>query len=276
MIFERDRLNPNRRDKLTIAGALSLVPLLRQERVTDERSRLLLVDGAIVRGLRVRKQLALVFTGDLYAEGARAILDALHRRALRSAWFVTGRFLRKPEFASFIRRAVEQGHDLGPHSDQHLLYASWDQPPKLLISREQFLADLSANVRALAPFVREPGRFPYFLPPYEHHTTEIARWTSEAGRILINHTRGTLSHTDYMEDDDRRFVTARDIVASILRAERTGPNGLRGYILLMHLGAGPRRTRDHLHDLIDALLDGITDRGYTVVRLPELLRSEDG
>jgi hypothetical protein len=40
----------------------------------------------------------------------------------------------------------------------------------------------------------------------------------------------------------------------------------------MHLRVGRRRTRDHLHDRIGALLDAITGRGYEFVRLTGLLR----
>src|SRR5262249_43301370 len=137
-----------------------------------------------------------------------------------------------------------------------------------------FLADLAANDRALAAFGLEPARFSYFLPPYEHYTAEIAQWTAAAGRALINLTTGTLSHTDYMLDDDPRFVPAPRIVASIFRAERPAPGGLNGFVLLMHLGAGPRRTRDHLHNRLGTLLDGIGDRGYGFVRVPELLGSK--
>src|SRR5207248_3069337 len=115
-------------------------------------------------------------------------LDALRRRRIRVAGFLTGRFLRDPDFRPIVRRARDEGHDLGPHSDRHLLYATWDRPPKLLVSRDEFLADLAANDRALAAFGEEPARFPYFLPPYEHYTAEIARWRAAAGRTLINLT----------------------------------------------------------------------------------------
>jgi peptidoglycan/xylan/chitin deacetylase (PgdA/CDA1 family) len=237
----------------------------------DDRARPQLDRGAIVRGPRQGKRLALVFTGDQYAESARPILDALRRRRIRAACFLTGRFLRQGDFRPIVHRARDQGHDLGPHSDQHLLYATWDRPPKLLVSRETFLADLAANDRAFAALGLEPARFPYFLPPYEHYTAEIARWTTAAGRTLINLTPGTLSHTDYMEDDNPRYVSAERIAGSILQAEQTDPDGLNGFLLLMHLGAGPKRTRDHLHDRLDALLDGIAGRGYAFVRIPELL-----
>jgi peptidoglycan/xylan/chitin deacetylase (PgdA/CDA1 family) len=239
-----------------------------------DRARPRLDRGAIVRGPRDRKRLALVFTADQYAEAARPIFDALHRRRVRAACFLTGRFLRNPDFGPVIRQARENGHDLGPHSDQHLLYANWDRPPKLLVSRAEFLADLEANVRALAALGLQPAQFPYFLPPYEHYTPEIAAWTKAAGRTLINLTPGSLSHTDYMVDADPRFVPAERIVASILQAERTDPDGLSGFLLLMHLGAGPHRTRDHLHDRLDALLDAIAEQGYQLVRVPEVLGAE--
>jgi hypothetical protein len=74
-----------------------------------------------------------------------------------------------------------------------------------------------------------------------------------------------------MEDDAARFVPAERIVASIFHAERTDPDGLSGFLLLMHLGAGPRRTRDHLHEHLDTILNGIVERGYELVRIPELL-----
>jgi peptidoglycan/xylan/chitin deacetylase (PgdA/CDA1 family) len=262
----------NRRDCLARLALVSGLPALTHAGPPGNRSRPLVDRGGIVRGPRDRKRLALVFTSDRYAEGAPRVLDALRRQQVKAALFLTGRFLRERDFQGVLEQARGEGHDIGPHSDQHLLYATWDRPPRLLVSRGEFLADLGANDRALAAVAREPGRFPYFLPPFEHYTEEIARWAAEAGRTLINLTPGTLSHTDYMEDDDPRFVPADRIVASVRRAERADPDGLNGFLLLMHLGAGPRRTRDHLHDSLDDLLGAVKDRGYEFVRVPDLLR----
>ena len=198
--------------------------------------------GRSSAGLAIEKRLALVFTADLYAEGAATILDALRDRKIHASFFLTGRFLREPGFAAVVKRLRDEGHLVGPHSDEHLLYASWDRPPRLLVTREQFEADLAANLRRLESFGIAPDSVRYFLPPYEHYTEEIAAWTRQGGRILINMTPGTKSNTDYMTDADPRFVPAAQIVASILSAERTDPDGLNGYLLLMHLGAGPKRT----------------------------------
>jgi peptidoglycan/xylan/chitin deacetylase (PgdA/CDA1 family) len=239
-----------------------------------ERSRPTLHRGAIVRGPRDEKRLALIFTADLYGEGATTILNALKDRKIHASFFLTGRFLREPGFAPVVARLRTEGHLIGPHSDEHLLYATSDRPPRLLVARDRFEADLGANLRRLESFGVAPDSVRYFLPPYEHYTEEIAAWTKQGGRTLINMTPGTRSNTDYMTDADPRFVTAAEIVNSILSAERKDPDGLNGYLLLMHLGAGPGRTRDHLHDELGRLLDELSRRGYRFARVDELLREE--
>jgi endoglucanase len=236
-----------------------------------ERSRPTIDRGAIVRGPRDEKRLALVFTADLYAEGSATILDTLRDRKIRASFFLTGRFLREPRFAPVVKRLRDEEHLIGPHSDEHLLYASSDRPPKLIVTRAKFEGDLAANLRRLEPFGIAPGSVRYFLPPYEHYTEEIAAWTKEGGRTLINMTPGTRSNTDYMTDTDARFVPAARIVSSILSAEENDPDGLNGYFLLMHLGAGPGRTRDHLHTELGKLLDELSRRGYRFVRVDELI-----
>lgn len=227
--------------------------------------------GAIVRGPRDARRLALVFTADQYAEGATRILDALAERKSVASVFVTGRFARNPAFRPILDRLTREGHAVGPHSDDHLLYATWDRPPRLLVDRPTFLRDLDGNLEALRACGVDVDRFRYFLPPYEHFTPEIARWTSEAGRVLVNLTPGTRSHTDYMEDDDPKFVPAEAIVQSITNATRAEPHGLNGFLLLMHLGAGPRRTRDRLSDRFPGVLDQLIGRGYALRRVDDLL-----
>src|SRR6516165_1176363 len=79
-------------------------------------------EGAIVRGPRSARRLALVFTGHEFAEGGETILDALAKHHARATFFLTGDFLDNPRFGSLVQRIVAEGHGLGPHSDKHLLY----------------------------------------------------------------------------------------------------------------------------------------------------------
>jgi len=230
-----------------------------------------LVEGAVVRGPVSGRRIALVFTGHEFAEGGPTILDALRRHKARASFFLTGDFLANPEFEPIIRRLVAEGHYLGPHSDKHLLYCDWSPRKTRLVSRATFEADLRANLVKVARFTRE--RPLYFLPPYEHCDAEIARWTSAMGLRLVNFTPGTRSNTDYTEDAARNFVASRAIYDSIVRKERADTDGLSGFLLLLHIGAGPRRT-DKFAARFGELLDHLAGMGYHFVRVDELLKPE--
>jgi len=225
-------------------------------------------DGVIVRGPTGSKAIALVFTGHEFAEGGDAILAALDRRRARGSFFLTGDFLRRKEFSGFVARVVRAGHYLGPHSDKHLLYADWTDK-KTLVTRDAFVADLRTN---LAEIERAgAGRPRLFLPAFEWCNAEIVRWAREEGVTTVNMTSGTRSNADYTEDGAANYVSSPVIVESILSAERSDPNGLSGFLLLMHVGAGPGRT-DKLYPRLDGLLEALSRRGYRFVRVDELLR----
>jgi len=227
--------------------------------------------GCIIRGPLDKKLIALEFTGGYFADGGTTILSELKKRNIKASFFFIGDFYRNPEFRTLIERIRDEGHYLGPHSDKHPLYATWENPPKLLISRKDFDDDLSRNLEEIEKFgiPREQVRF--FIPPYEHFTEEIALWTRERGMVLINYTLGTRSHADYMQDNDPKFVPAVEMVRSVLQKEESDPHGLNGSLLLMHIGAGPGRTRDHLYNHLGELLDELMHRGYRFVRVDELL-----
>ncbi|HEX7084976.1 MAG TPA: polysaccharide deacetylase family protein [Vicinamibacterales bacterium] len=228
-------------------------------------------EGAIVRGPVDRKQLALVFTGHEFAEGGDAILDALGARNVKASFFLTGVFLRNEAFAPLVHRMVREGHYVGAHSDEHLLYCPWEGPKTTLVTREQFESDLTRNYERLARFGIARERAPLYVPPYEWYNEEIAEWTRGLGLTLICHTRGTRSNADYTEEGTPQFVSSQAIFDSILRREQEEPHGLSGFILLLHVGAGPGRT-DKFHPRVGALVDVLRERGYTFVRVDELLR----
>lgn len=229
-------------------------------------------DGAVVRGPKTARRLALVFTGHEFAEGAPAILDALASHGWHGSFFLTGDFLDRIEFRPIIERVVRDGHLLGPHSDQHLLYCSWAPQKERLISRSAFEKDLRANLTKLARFQSVPPRF--FLPPYEHADQAIADWSAQCGLTLVNYTPGTRSPADYTEDEAKNFVSSQTIFDSILQREASDPDGLNGYLLLLHLGAGPRRS-DKFASRLPELLAFLQRRGYVSVRLDSLLNSTD-
>jgi peptidoglycan/xylan/chitin deacetylase (PgdA/CDA1 family) len=265
---------------LVIAGFIgtSILPASAKSETTtgvstmDNKSTFTIDKGCIIRGPRDQKRIALEFTGGYFADGGTTILAELKKRNIKASFYFIGDFYRDPKFKSLIERIRDEGHYLGPHSNKHPLYASWDNPPKLLINKQQFDEDLDANMKEIAKFGVSRHQARFFIPPYEHYTPEIAQWAEQDGMVLVNYTPGTRSNADYMEDDDPKFVPAEVMVRSIYKVEETAPDGLNGFMLLMHIGSGPKRTKDHLYDHLGEMLDELTRRGYQFVSIPELLQ----
>jgi peptidoglycan/xylan/chitin deacetylase (PgdA/CDA1 family) len=141
--------------------------------------------------------LALVFTGDEFADGGNFIAQSLQQQKIKASFFFTGRFYRNPAFKNVVQRLKKDKHYLGPHSDQHLLYCDWDKRDSLLVSKDEFVTDLLKNYNAMqkAGIQKKDARF--FIPPYEWYNDSIATWTNELGLQLINFTPGTKSTADY-------------------------------------------------------------------------------
>ena len=230
-----------------------------------------LQDGGIIRGPRDQKRIALVFTGHEYAEGGETILNELAKRQARASFFFTGVFLGNTNFASLINRTINEGHYVGPHSDQHLLYCSWGESRRTLVTEEEFMNDLFANFARLPSRRPEERRFNrYFLPAFEHYNREIFDWSRKLRWTLVNFTPGTRSNADYTGEADANFVSSQAIFDSIVKREGEDPQGLNGFLLLLHVGSGPGRA-DKFHPRFGELLDYLAGQGYQFVGVDQLL-----
>ena len=158
--------------------------------------------GAVVRGPRDRKQLAIVFTGDEFGDGLSTVANVLEHHHAKASFFFTGRFYRNEAFAAGIRKLMRAGQYLGPHSNSHLLYADWNDRPKTLVTRDQFVSDLNDNFAAMKKFGITRSDARYFLPPFEWYNQEIADWTRTAGLTLVNYSPHQVERRLY----DTRYV----------------------------------------------------------------------
>ena len=191
---------------------------------------------------------------------------------VKAAFFLTGRFYGNPQFKQLIRGLIKDGHYLGAHSDEHLLYCDWAKRDSMLVSHEQFKRDLQANYERMARFGINKSDAPYFLPPYEWYNSTIVRWTMDEGRQLINFSPGTRSAADYTYPEmGSGYRSSNEIYESIITLEEKDQNGLNGFILLAHIGTDPRR-KDKFYFKLKSLITELKSRGYRFEKLDNLLK----
>jgi len=226
--------------------------------------------GGIIRADRSEKKIALIFTGGDFGDGGKMIRKILKQKNIPATFFFTGDFYRNPEFKSIIRGLHKDGHYLGPHSDKHLLYCDWEKRDSLLVTRSQFRDDLLANFTEMKKFGINPDESRFFMPPYEWYNDSISVWTHELGLTLINFTPGTLSNTDYTIPSMYNYRSTGTIYDSIVSYEQKDPQGLNGFLLLIHIGTHPERT-DKFYFRLAELIDYLRHKGYTFERIDDLL-----
>ncbi|MGB7296010.1 MAG: polysaccharide deacetylase family protein [Candidatus Aminicenantales bacterium] len=227
-------------------------------------------EGGIIRGDVSEKRIALVFTGHEFAEGGDFIREVLRQKEIRAGFFFTGDFYREEKNAALIGRLREDGHYLGPHSDKHLLYCSWENRRQLLVTREEFSDDILRNYQVMEAFGIAKEEAPFFIPPYEWFNEEIVNWAKELGLVLCNYTPGTLSSADYTTPEMSGYRSSERIFQSIFDHERSDGHGLNGFILLFHIGTHPDRT-DKFYRRFDELLNGLLAMDYRLVGIDDLL-----
>jgi peptidoglycan/xylan/chitin deacetylase (PgdA/CDA1 family) len=258
----------------TMDGTASLIYLLAAKeseskaRFSKERE----FRGAIVRGDSTKKNIALVFTGDEFADGGNFIIQSLEQQKVKASFFFTGRFYRNASFKKIILGLKAGGHYLGPHSDGHLLYCDWSNRDSLLIGKEQFRDDLLQNYTEMRRFGIEKENAGFFLPPYEWYNDTIAAWTKEMGLQLINLSPGTLSAADYTTPEMKNYRDNETIYNSILDYEKNRVSGLNGFILLLHIGTDPKRV-DKFYVHLPELLRILKAKGYHFQSINQLLKS---
>ena len=228
--------------------------------------------GAIVRGDKSKKEIALVFTGGDFADGGRHILSVLARQHIKASFFFTGDFYANPENKDLIESLVTGKHYLGAHSDKHLLYCDWKKRDSLLVTKKQFTEDLQANYAKMKEFGISKNKAVYFLPPYEWHNDSISSWTKDMGLQLVNLSRGTLSHADYTVPDEKAYRSSQEIYQSIFNYEQNREAGLNGFILLSHIGTHPDRGDKFYHKL-HSLIGALKNKGYKFEKINVLLKN---
>ncbi|MEI9909933.1 MAG: glycoside hydrolase family 9 protein [Bacteroidota bacterium] len=258
----------------TMDGTASLIYLLAAKEAETafsfgegwERSH-----GAIIRGDSTQKKIALVFTGDEFADGGNFIAQTLQEQKIKASFFLTGRFYANTAFKKTIQRLKKDGHYLGPHSNEHLLYCDWSNRDSLLVTKEDFTNDLLVNLDIMRGEGINTVNTQYFLPTYEWYNDSIAAWTKDLGLRLINFTPGTKSNADYTTPGMKNYRSSEEIYNSIIDFEGSRSSGLNGFILLLHTGTDPKRT-DKLYKRLPELIKFLKAKGYHFQTIEQLLK----
>lgn len=214
--------------------------------------------GGIIRTDTAKKVIHLMFSGHEFADGAETIIETLDRRQIKASFFFTGEFIRT--YPDLVKRLTSKQHYVGPHSDKHLLYNDWTNRDSLLVTKDEFLADLTNNYSALESIGIKRNILSIFLPPYEWYNDSISVWARQIGVQIINFTPGTTSNADYtIPSMGKQYRTSEEIYKNILNFEEI--KTLNGAILLIHIGTHPERT-DKFYNKLDELIVELKSRNY--------------
>lgn len=211
--------------------------------------------GALIRSDQSLQRIYLIFSGHDFYEGFEYVLTVLDKKKIKGSFFLTGDFVRM--YSDLTKRIALEGHFIGAHSDQHLLYNDWEKRDSLLYSEELIKKDISDNLKVLADLGIKPN---YFLPPYEWYNKKVVEIAEELGQETINFSPGTRSNADYTTPDMSNYQSSDEILKSIYSYE--SENGMSGFHLLIHPGTSTKRT-DKLYLKLESLLDQLIEKGYS-------------
>lgn len=254
----------------TLDGTASLIlylSFLHNNSIKEKNENVILDNGGIVRFDTSKPKIYLIFSGHEYGEGLDFILRVLKKNKIKASFFFTGDFLRNKKFEKSIKRLIKDGHYLGPHSDRHLLYCDWLSRDSLLISQDDFNKDLQNNLNALCKYGIDPINLNYFLPPFEWYNQKIVNWTKMFGMDLLSFTSNTYTNADYTTPDMKNYLSSEEIIQKLIEKHKKDQNGLKGCILLFHVGTNPDRT-DKLYLRLDETIKTLKEYGYTFSKLP--------
>lgn len=190
----------------------------------------------------------------------------LNNRGIKGSFFVTGKFLANKSLSGTLRKLIQEGHYVGPHSDAHLLYAPWDNRDSLLVNKALFIQDLELNMAKIRVLGEQDQRM--FIPPYEWYNSTIVKWSNDMGYDVYNFTPGIRTAADYTYPEmGHRYMSSDAIEKQLYSVEET--SSLNGAVILVHIGTDSRR-KDKFYNRLDQVIDSLEAKGYKFVLLDKI------
>ncbi len=229
------------------------------------------------RGPLERKECALTFDGGSINNAADEILDILKENRIKCTFFLTGQFIKN--FPKTVRRIANEGHEVGNHTWDHPKLTTFEINGKhntMPGVTKKFVQDELNKTAALYKLITKHDMEGLWRAPYGYYNSEILMWAAEAGFKHIGWTVGrdwenNMDTLDWVADtNSKAYRTSEEIVRKVVNFGKNKKYGANGVIILMHLGTN--RKKDFPHKKLPEIIKGLRDRGYSFVKVSELLK----
>lgn len=192
------------------------------------------------------KVVALTFDDGPTAKYAPEVLALLREKAVKATFFVTGQ--EAEENAALAQAMVADGHELGNHT--------WTHSDMTLASPEKAASEVE-RTDAVIRAAGHQGEI-YFRPPFGKKLFGLPLYLSRHGRTTVTWDVEPESFAEVASSSER-------ITQHVL--DRVQP----GSIVILHVMYPSRETS---RQALPGIIDGLRERGFRMVTVSELLRSE--
>ncbi len=217
------------------------------------------------------KKVAFTFDGGSSNKGTQNILDILYQKEIKCTMFLTGRFIEN--FPDLVNQILDSGHEIGNHSLTHPHFTNIEVNGKNTTRTKVNYTFFSNQIRktdSIYYALKQQKLEPYWRAPFGEINREILMWAAELGYRHIGWSYKCDSW-DWVADTSSNLYRSSDqIKQHFLTLEEQ--KGLNGKIVLMHLGS--ERKESFPYESLASLIDELKNRGYTFLKISELLNEQ--
>lgn len=177
-------------------------------------------------------------------EDTAKILKILKKHKVKVTFFMTGGWVSS--YPDDVKAIAKAGHDLGNHSENHkqMSQLSASECEEELMSVHEKVKELTGQDMVL------------FRPPYGDYNDNLIQTANGLGYHVIQWDVDSLDWKDYGTDS---------ILNTVLNHKHLG----NGSIILCHNGA------KYTADALDALITGLKEKGFELVKISELIYTDN-